>query len=123
MNEKRKYLRFAVPLRVEMVVEARVDLPQKGITKNFSREGLGLILHDFHLTAGSEVSLRVHVPQKKKPANMKGKITWAKLNNRHWEVGVKTIQINSEDKNQILDYAYKIWRSEESDKNKDKKKT
>ena len=54
---------------------------------------------------------------------MKGKITWAKLNNRHWEVGVKTIQINSEDKNQILDYAYKIWRSEESDKNKDKKKT
>ena len=110
MEERRKYIRFSVPLKAEVIVKATLDTIQPGTTKDFSREGLRLILHKFDLGEGSVVDLRIYLPSEKTPIPMKAKIIWAKPNETNWEVGLKIKEVDKEAKSKILDYAYNFWR-------------
>ena len=89
MAERRRYIRFEVPLKVEVTIEGIVDSIQKGATKNFSREGLSLVLHEFHLSTGAQVDLRIYVPKRRKPVSAKGEVVWVQSTHNQWELGVK----------------------------------
>lgn len=110
MQDKRKYIRFEVPLRAELIIKSTVEFLEKGVTKDFSREGLKLILHNCNLTTGSEVDAKLHVPKHREAVPVKGEIVWIKPEEENWEIGIRIKHINKEIKTEILDEAYKIWR-------------
>ncbi len=115
MEERRRFIRFDVPLKTEVVIKAKIDSFQEGVTKDFSREGLRLILHNFALEKNADIKLRIYVPERKEPVEVKGQVVWSKANDANWEVGIKIKEIDKEAKSQILDYAYKIWRERLND--------
>ena len=114
VDDRRKYIRFEVPLKAELVVRVDVDSVQQGTTKDFSREGLRLTVRNFDLIKGESIDMKIFIPDKKEPIPLRGQIVWSKPDH-NWEVGIKISQIDKEAKSQILDYAYTAWRQKIKD--------
>ncbi|HEC69300.1 MAG TPA: PilZ domain-containing protein [Candidatus Omnitrophica bacterium] len=110
MEERRKFIRFDIPLKAEVVIKANIDSLQEGVTKDFSREGLRLILHNFSLGEEADIKLKIYIPGRKEPVEVKGQVAWSRANDANWEVGIKIKEIDKEAKSEILDYVYKAWR-------------
>lgn len=109
-EEKRKFRRFECLLVAEVNLEGNANLVRKATVKDFSREGLRLVLHNFNINPGSSVDLKLYFPGKNLSISVSGEIAWSKYINNNWEVGVKTNQMDKEAKSEILDYVYTMWR-------------
>ena len=110
MKERRKYIRFEVPLKLEFIVSVPEKCVPKGIIKDFSREGAGLVLYDCNAEQGDDVQLKLYVPRRRNPVPVSGEIVWREYNGTVWEVGILIKDIDRVVKSEILDYAYKLWR-------------
>lgn len=109
MSERRKFVRFEVPLKAELIIKADIDASKDAVVKDFSREGLSLVLQDFDLKKGAHIRFRVFVPTRKEPVPVEGDVVWTKVDGKR-QIGVKITSISTEAKSQILDYTYKMWK-------------
>ena len=109
-KDRRKFIRFDVPLKVEISIKADINYIKEATTKDFSREGVGLVLNDFDLEEGSKIKLKFFLPSLPEPIVSSASIKWAGKVKDKWQMGVKLDDIASADKSQILDYVYEKWR-------------
>lgn len=111
MGERRKFLRFEVPVDIKyMVPERAVEGISRG--KNFSREGIGLYLKE-EIPRQTLVELEIDLPGEIVPIFATGRVVWIREADERRDfdfiAGVELAKISSFDKSRILEYVYNWW--------------
>ena len=109
ITEKRKFIRFDIPLNVELMPSGDTSGYAMGITRNFSREGLALVSQDFDFKPAETIELRLSLPEKEMFVHVLGDVVWKKNVETKCLTGVKLRNMDKEVKSEILDYVYNIW--------------
>ncbi|KPJ56038.1 MAG: hypothetical protein AMJ42_05830 [Deltaproteobacteria bacterium DG_8] len=111
-EDKRKFKRFPINLNAKYLLEENLK-EWKGCTVfNISREGMGIEVYlRERIHGGSILQLKIIIPTKEKPIKATGILMWIKelKEKMNFVGGVKFINIDSEDKWTLLDYAYDNW--------------
>lgn len=121
-DQKRKFLRFECLLPAELVKLDEKDSISKRITAHdFSREGLKLSIN-FNIQQGSNIELKLSLPEKKITTTVTGEIMWIKSVNNKLEAGIKIKEMNNELKSEILNWVYPRWLEKERQVTEKRKK-
>jgi c-di-GMP-binding flagellar brake protein YcgR len=115
MKEKRQFVRFDVPLKVEFILNAKGKFLSDGEAIDFSREGLKITVPFFSGTK-EMICMKIYLSGNSVPVYLQGKVMWQQFDEKEWQMGVKIAEINPTDKSEILDYIYKIWRKKNNGK-------
>lgn len=123
-KEKRKYARSKCLLPAEILdSEGKSIIAGRVKVKNFSSEGLSLGVSLTKLKPGSAVDLRVYLPEKKLTTSLSGEIAWCKHSRTEMELGLKISKIDEGAKEEILNWLFPKWMTQElEDKQKKKKR-
>jgi len=111
LSEKRKFVRFEIPLTVLFRLEGKPDSYYQGVACNFSREGLCLVSQDFPFGPNSAVEVKLDVPDKDNALTISGEVKWKTFSGDRWQVGLRFREIDRAGKMDILEYAYNSWLS------------
>jgi len=107
--ERRRYIRFDIPLDVTFrPAEDRVPY-SSGTIKNFSRDGCCIESENLNMLLNENLELQVRHPKKDIFIAAKGDIVWKQHVNGTWLAGVRILDMDKEAKSEILDLAYDIW--------------
>jgi len=112
MAEKRKFIRFDVPLNAVQLHEMLPGPPETITSRvtDISRGGLRLIAEN-QLPKGSSVNLEMNIPGDNFPIFALSEVMWSrKVNGDDCQTGLRFKDIKSEDKMKLLEYAYAEWR-------------
>jgi hypothetical protein len=98
--------------------ENKEDWNQQCSIVNISREGLGVTVHlKAKLSLGCLLKFRTDVPEREKSISFTGILNWIKAlkddPDYNYKGGIKLIEIDSEDKWALLDYAYEAWKNKQ----------
>jgi len=114
-NERRRFIRFDVPLQVEY----RVPGASHGAntrSDDFSRDGLKIAISGGIITSDN-LDLKITIPQDDDPIFARAKVAWTKdgsFADKRCEAGLKFEKIANNDRSRILDYAYERWKNQAS---------
>lgn len=108
-SDRRKYIRFEVPLDVIFRPADSESAYSVGITKNFSRHGCCIETKSLDLELNANLRLMVKHPLKDIFVAATGDMVWKQHVNGKWLAGVNIVKMDKEAKSEILDYAYDIW--------------
>ncbi|MCM8824022.1 MAG: PilZ domain-containing protein [Candidatus Omnitrophica bacterium] len=108
-GERRRFLRFDVPLRVEVKKSEEVFIV--GQTRNFSRDGFSLVVDEPDFMPQNFLEARMELPPQRGFIDVYGEIIWKRQKDNKWEIGVKIKEIDKASKSEILDYAYDKWKN------------
>ncbi len=108
-NDRRRYMRFDIPLDVEYATSDSKSIYRKGTTSNFSREGLGLVSSDYDFENNTSLELKVKHPRQENAISAMADIVWKTKLGDSWYAGLKIREIDKEAKMDILDIAYDEW--------------
>jgi len=112
-EERRKFTRYAIPLRIAYVLEGD-NVVYKGDTKNISSLGIRFESQK-KLKEGSQLELKITLPKAPNPVHAEGKLVWVRkqtiADSSPYEVGMEFLKIEEDNKNTFLkflcDLAYK----------------
>lgn len=108
--ERRKFIRFEIPLDVIFKPSDNSASYSSGITKNFSRCGCCIESGNTDLSLSDSMELQVKHPCKDLLVPASGSIVWKQqLGDDKWLLGLDIINMDKEAKSEILDFAYDIW--------------
>jgi c-di-GMP-binding flagellar brake protein YcgR len=108
--ERRKFIRFEVPLDVTFKPSDNSTHYSSGITKNFSRYGCCIESGRTDLSLSDNMELQVKHPHKDILVPASGNIVWKhQLGDDKCLLGVDILDMDKEAKSEILDFAYDIW--------------
>ena len=123
-KERRKYPRFECSLRSEVLdFKGKRHLIKNAKILDFSRYGLKLGI-DFSVpNPGSEMTLKVIIPEKQIVTIVTGEVVWTKYYKNRMKVGLKLKDMDKRDKETILGWVYSTWmeKKEKRKKKKDQK--
>ncbi len=104
-EERRKYTRYKCLLpAVILMAEGRDKLIKRTSVHDFSRGGLKLVVKFISLEQGSNLDLKLYIPEKELNATLKAEIAWKKFDDNKIELGLKIIDMEEEKKNEILNW-------------------
>jgi len=117
-EERRKYRRYKCLLPAEVLkIKGKYKLVKRTTVHDFSRGGLKLIINFITLDSGSDIELKLYVPEKGLKTSLKAEIAWRKFVDDKLEVGLKIKDMGEEANNEILNWVVPSWS-----KTKNKKK-
>jgi hypothetical protein len=125
VKDRRKFLRFPVRLSARYSEENKEDWIRQCVVVDISREGMGLVVYlRDKLPVGGLLQFIADLPTKEKSVYFSGVLNWVKaLRNDpdyNFKGGIKLKTIDSEDKWELLDYAYEAWKEiHEADSDKE----
>lgn len=109
-QDRRKFIRFDIPLDVEFKSSINTDSCSKGMTVNFSRSGLCFETKELDYNLNDLMELKVKMPEKDDYISITGDLAWKeKIDDSKYLAGVIFREIDSEAKSHILDHAYDAW--------------
>ncbi len=109
MQERRKFIRFSIPLAMEFKLLSASDAYYPGRTINFSREGFCFETDIPHLKLNEVLDLNIKHPDNESYIPVQGEIVWLEqANNKHF-AGIQLKEMDKIAKSEILDRAYAIW--------------
>lgn len=111
MAERRKFIRFKVLLKGEIEIKAKRGITLPVQVLDFSREGTKLLIPLTSLLGESLLALNIYLPNRQTPIFIQGRIKRIRPVEDYVEVGVKIDSLNPIDKSEILDFAYKKWKT------------
>lgn len=110
-KDKRKYLRMGAFL--EGTFQSEDGKHGLVMLMNFNREGLKASLNR-NIPAGQTLKLEIWIPGSIIPIFAQGQIVWISKSVQDWtyeyDAGLRINQIEPDDRQRILDYAYEFWR-------------
>lgn len=115
MEERRQFIRFKLLLKGEVEIEAGMTPSSKIQLIDFSRAGLKIFVPKGDFSRTNLLKLKVHLPNRHLPVFIQGIVKWIQTKDDGWQIGARIGQIDPADKNEILDYAYKIWREKKKE--------
>ena len=110
-KDKRRYLRMGAFLEGTF----QTDDGKNGLVMltNFNREGLKASINR-NIPVEQSLKLEIWIPGSIVPIFAKGKIVWINESAEDWtykyDCGIKMNEIEQDEKQRILDYAYEHWR-------------
>ena len=121
MKDRRKFIRFPVRIGALYSEEINEDWEQQCSIVNISREGMGVTVYlKAKLSLGCMLKFIVDVPGIEKSVSFIGTLNWIKVlkgdPDYNYKGGIKLINIDSEDKWALLDYAYETWKEKQEAK-------
>lgn len=109
-TDRRKFMRFDIPLDIEFKPSIDSASPSKGTTVNFSRSGLCFETNEHDCSMSDLVELKVKMPKNDDYISVIGDLAWKEqLDDSRCLVGISFREIDSEAKSLILDHAYDAW--------------
>lgn len=115
MEDKRKYFRFKLLLKGQIEIEAKANFPYEVHMTDFSRDGIRIFIPKKDYSNPDIAKISLYLPHKNFPIPILGKIKWMRPKEGGLEIGAQIKQIDSVCKNDILDYAYNIWREKKKE--------
>jgi len=110
LAERRKFIRFDVPLDVIFKISDDSTPYSVGTTKNFSRHGCCIESKSADIKLHKNMDIQVKHPTKDIFVYASGNVVWKQqLDNDRCLLGIDIIEMNKEAKSEILDFAYDIW--------------
>lgn len=111
--EKRRFLRFDLPGRADLVFERSSGRPLKARTCDFSRSGISLETDIADIPAGDR---RVHVDilpdwDRKKKFSLSGQVAWHQAQDGRCRLGVMITEMDPGQKGELLDQSYSFWQT------------
>jgi len=108
-EDKRKFMRSECLLPAEVIrLHGKNNLIERVTAHDFSQEGLKLTVH-LSLKKGSNIELKVYLPEKKLTTILSGEITWTKSVDNKLEIGLKIKEMDDKSKKEILDWVSPRW--------------
>lgn len=112
-KEKRKFIRSECLLPAEVIqLQGKSNLIERATAHDFSQEGLKLTVY-LNLKKGSNIELKLYLPEKKLTTFLSGEITWAKSVGNKLEIGLKIKEMDDKSKKEILDWIFPGWIEKE----------
>ncbi len=108
--EKRKFMRFDLRLEGEFLPAKDTSSSLDMQMIDFSRAGLRLAIPKDNFPESRLLSLKLRLPTRYHPIFIQGGVKWVRPAGNDYELGLKIEEINPVDKNEILNYAYNLWR-------------
>ena len=109
-EERRKFKRFKCLLPAEVVkAEGKENLVKRTTVHDFSRGGLKLIINIIALDPGSDMELKLYIPEKGLKTSLKAEIAWKKMVDDKLEVGLKIKDMKEEAKDEVLNWVTPSW--------------
>lgn len=103
---KRKHSRIKCFLPAELLKSAgKHDVVKRTSVRNFSQEGAKLNIK-LNINKGSDLELKVYVPEKNLHALVSGEIAWIRNIKNKLEIGLKIKDMDEKDKEEILDWIF-----------------
>jgi c-di-GMP-binding flagellar brake protein YcgR len=117
MDDRRKYKRFPIELSAKYHIGGNGKW--KGCTvTNISRNGMGIIVYlQEKLPLDSYLQLEIMFPSKEKKVRAIGILKWLTevKEEKSYMSGVEFVEIDPEDKWELLDYAFDEWSKKRED--------
>jgi len=119
-KERRKYQRYKCLLPAEILKSGeKKSLLERATVRDFSREGLKLTIN-FNLNLGSNMEIKVYLPEKNLITSIVGEIVWFKHAENRMEAGLKIKDMDQRVKEEILNWLLPKWLKDEAEKKKKK---
>lgn len=119
MREKRRFIRFAIALKVAYIVQRDPKTEKLGTTKDVSAQGMQLLTSD-KLELGDKVDLKIFVPEALNPAHMKGIVVWSREldspKSHSCNAGIDFGKIEEDNKNTFLKFLCDLMYAKIGDK-------
>ncbi len=114
MQEKRRFPRLDIRVKVEYQIAESPQNKIKSFTKNVSQGGICLFL-DSSLDKGTLLDLKLYMPDKNEPILATGKIAWIEKfevgdTKEQFEAGIEFIDIAKEDSDRVAKYVFGALR-------------
>ena len=109
LPNRRSYFRFDVPIKVTIANTKNDGTSLSGTTQNLSRSGLCFETDNTDLQPHDRIELNIEIPDNEASYPLLADVMWKQQVNDRCLAGVKIISMDSEDKSEVLDYAYHIW--------------
>jgi hypothetical protein len=122
MSEKRKYMRFKLSLKGKLALEGGMQLSPQIQMVDFSRDGLRITFPQTSFLKSNMIKLEFYLPNRELPIVIEGKTRWMRSDGPNWDMGMRMEKIDAAEKNEILDYAYRVWKETEKEKETVKEK-
>jgi len=108
-KDRRRYIRYDIPLDVELKSHDDTSEYFKGITTNFSRSGL--CIESSHKTTllNEPFDLKIRVPDSYRFTSAVGDLVWKEELEDKYLYGIKLMSMETDAKSKILESAYNIW--------------
>ncbi|NIO49688.1 MAG: hypothetical protein GTN73_09685 [Candidatus Aminicenantes bacterium] len=109
-EDRRKYRRYKCLLPAEVLkAEGKDKFVERASIHDFSCGGSKLIINFITLDPGSDMNLRVYVPEKELRTSLKSEIVWRKFSGEKLEIGLKIKDMEEETKGEIIDWLAPAW--------------
>lgn len=119
--ERRKYPRYECSLRSEVLeFEGKKSLIKKATVLDFSREGLKVGLDFLIPSPGSQLTLKILIPERQIVTLVSAEVVWSKYYKNRLKMGLKIKDADKKTKEDILELLYDRWL-EKKEKRKRKK--
>jgi len=120
-KERRKHPRFECSIKSEVLdFKGKSHLIKNAKILDFSRYGLKLGIDFTVPNPGSEMTLKIIIPEKQIVTIVSGEVVWTKYYKNRMKVGLKLKEMDKRAKEDILGWVYSTWM-EKKEKRKRKK--
>ena len=106
-NERRRYIRFPVSLRVEAYEENNIQ--SIGVVEDFSRDGLRATFDNCDFEVNSYITIGIQRPGGENLFPAIVEVLWKRLVDDKCEIGAKLKDFSSLIKSEILEHGYNYW--------------
>ncbi|RJQ16265.1 MAG: PilZ domain-containing protein [Nitrospiraceae bacterium] len=107
--DRRKYIRFDVPLNVMFKTDGNGAGYFEGVTRNFSRDGCCIESKNINVKLYETMQLQVKHPTRDMFVSLSGDIVWKQEIKDRCLAGIRLLMMDKEAKSEILDFAYDMW--------------
>ena len=104
-EDRRKRRRYKCLLPAEVLkAEGKDKFIKRASVHDFSSGALKLIINFITLDPGSNMELKLYVPEKEFKTSLKAEIVWKKFSDDKLEIGLKIIDIEEGTKDEIISW-------------------
>ena len=123
-KERRKYPRFECSIQSEVLdFKGKSHLIKNAKILDFSRQGFKLGLEFAIPRPGSEMTVKIVMPEKQMVTIVSGEVVWTKYYKNKMKVGLKLKEMDKRAKEDILGWVYSTWMEKKEKRGKKKNQT
>lgn len=109
-DDRRKSPRFKCLLPAELVkTEGSPNLVERVSVQDISNEGLKLVVKFAQPDKGSNMDLKLYIPEKSLLTFLTAEIVWSRFSNSKLETGLKIKEMDRKIKKEILSWVFPGW--------------